>query len=31
MAKWINFPVVNGHDGGGAVPAEDGEEEESLV
>jgi len=25
MAKWINFPVVNGHDGGGAVPAEDGD------
>lgn len=25
MAKWINFPVVNGHDNSGAVPAEDGD------
>jgi len=25
MAKWINFPVVNGFDNTGAVPAEDGD------
>jgi hypothetical protein len=25
MAQWINFPVVGGHDGTGAVPAEDGD------
>lgn len=25
MAKWINFPVVNGFDNSGAVPAENGD------